>query len=88
MCEHACVRVTLLYFAAVRDLVGLDREDVVIDPDTETVGALRRWLESNRVLLEGRLGAVRFAVDERFAKDDEPLHEGAVIALIPPVAGG
>ena len=82
------MRVTLLYFAAVRDLVGLDREDVVIDAQTQTVGALRRWLESNRASLEGRLGAVRLAVDERFAHDDEPLHEGAVIALIPPVAGG
>jgi molybdopterin converting factor small subunit len=31
---------------------------------------------------------VRLAVDEEFASEDRLLHEGAVIALIPPVAGG
>ncbi len=88
VCEHRRVRVQLLYFAAVRDLIGVDGESVMLDPEITSVSSLRRWLDANRAPLEGRLASVRFAIDERFANDDEPLHEGAVIALIPPVAGG
>lgn len=88
MCEHRLVRAQLLYFAAVRDLVGLDQEVVVLGAEVTSVATLRRWLEVHRAPLEGRLASVRFAVDERFAQDDEPLHDGAVVALIPPVAGG
>ncbi|MBL9111383.1 MAG: MoaD/ThiS family protein, partial [Myxococcales bacterium] len=36
----------------------------------------------------GRMGSVRIAKNERFAKPDEALHEGDVIALVPPVSGG
>ena len=81
-------RVTLeiLYFAAVRELVGLDRE--TRDSAAGTVAELARELEAAHPALRGRLGQVRFAVNEAFAEDDGALSEGDVVALIPPVAGG
>jgi molybdopterin converting factor subunit 1 len=78
----------MLYFAAVRDLVGLASEELELPPSVPTIRALGPWLEGRHEALAGRLGAVRFALDERFASDDDALHEGAVVALIPPVAGG
>lgn len=81
------MRVTLLYFAAIRDLVGLDREELELE-EVGTVAALRAWLEAHRPALAGRLGPVRIAVDESFVDDTHALAAGAVIALIPPVAGG
>ncbi len=78
----------LLYFAAVRELVGIDEECVRVPHDVTTVGALRAWIERERDPLRGRLGAVRLARNEAFAHDDEALAEGDVVALIPPVAGG
>lgn len=82
------MRIQLLYFAVVRDLMGHDQEHVELPAAVTTVGALAAWLESSRPPLEGRLSQVRFAVDESFCRPIDPLHEGAVVALIPPVAGG
>ncbi len=88
MCQSGAVRVQLLYFAVVRDLMGREQEDVELPAGVDRVGALATWLEESRPPLAGRLSHVRFAVDEAFARAPDPLHEGAVIALIPPVAGG
>jgi molybdopterin synthase sulfur carrier subunit len=80
------VRITILYFAAVRELVGKDEEQ--IDVDATTIGELATFLPTRHAVLAGRLASVRFARNETFARHDEPIAEGDVIALIPPVAGG
>ncbi len=82
------MRVTLLYFAAVRDLLGTDEEEAELPAGVATVRDLAGWLEAARPALAGRMGAVRLARNERFADPDEALAEGDVVALIPPVAGG
>lgn len=82
------MRVTILYFAAVRDLVGKDEEPLDLPPNVPDIAALAPYLERRHPRLSGRLSSVRFAVDEEFALPETRLHEGAVIALIPPVAGG
>lgn len=68
--------------------MGVDAEHVVLDASVTNVASLRSWLEQTRPPLVDRLGTVRFAVDEQFAGDDASLRDGAVVALIPPVAGG
>lgn len=82
------MRVTVLYFAAVRDLVGVDEERVELPAGVTTVDEFARWVEDARPALAGRLGAVRLARNERFAEPGEAIADGDVIALIPPVAGG
>lgn len=82
------MRVEVLYFAGVADLTGRDREEADVPDDVRTVAAFRAWLEGVRPALAGRLGAVRVARNEVFARDDEPVADGDVLALIPPVAGG
>ncbi len=82
------MRVHLLYFAALRDIVGKDQEEVSLPGDVRTVGDLRRWIATATPALAARLGSVRFAIDEAFEDDAAALHEGATVALIPPVAGG
>jgi molybdopterin converting factor subunit 1 len=79
---------TLLYFAAVRDLVGTDEERLDVPAGVATIADLAAFLSKRHPALEGRLGAVRFARNETFASNDEALAEGDVVALIPPVAGG
>jgi molybdopterin converting factor subunit 1 len=80
--------ITLLYFAAVRELVGTDEEQLALPVGVMTIAELSAFLEQHRPALAGRLGAVRFARNETFAASDEPLEDGDVVALIPPVAGG
>lgn len=79
--------ITLLYFAAVRDLVGIDEERIEL-PSAMTIAELASFLETRHPALGGRLGAVRFARNETFATNDEWIAAGDVVALIPPVAGG
>jgi len=82
------VNITLLYFAAVRELVGKDDEKVALPATVKTVGDLAAHLPSVHASLAGRLASVRLARNETFATNDERLEEGDVVALIPPVAGG
>ena len=80
--------ITLLYFAAVRELVGRDEEQVMLPPDVTTIGALATFLARHQPVLAGRLGSVRFARNEEFTTHSEVLADGDTVALIPPVAGG
>lgn len=82
------MNVTLLYFAAVRDLVGKDEEQVALPAGIGTIESLADHLTTLHPALEGRLGYVRFARNEEFAQPSDALANGDVIALIPPVAGG
>lgn len=84
----APITIKLLYFAALRDLTRCDEETCTLPAEVGDVAALRAWLDVHHEALKGRLHSVRFAVDEAFAEDDVTLREGAVVALIPPVAGG
>ena len=82
------MRARVLYFAAVRDLVARDEEDLELPPDVRTVDDFARFIARARPELEGRMAHVRIARNEAFAHPSDPLAEGDVLALIPPVAGG
>ena len=82
------MKITVLYFAAVRDLVGKDEETLELPEAVGDVEALGTHLTILHPSLAGRLGYVRFARNEEFATARERIAEGDVIALIPPVAGG
>jgi molybdopterin converting factor subunit 1 len=82
------VRVTVLYFAALRDLAGRSEEAIELPPDVATVRALSDHLCASRAWLAERRAHVRVARNEAFAAPDDGIADGDVIALIPPVAGG
>jgi len=82
------VNVTVLYFAALRDVMGLSEEQVTLPPEVRTAADFLRFLEGARSALTGRLQSVRLARNEAFAAPEEVLVAGDVLALIPPVAGG
>ncbi|MEZ4370854.1 MAG: molybdopterin converting factor subunit 1 [Polyangiaceae bacterium] len=82
------VKIELLYFAALKDLVGTAREALEIELSTPSVAELCAELERRRPELAGRLGSVRVAVNESFAEAGELIPDGATVALIPPVSGG
>lgn len=82
------MKVTLLYFAGLRDLVAQEREEFVLPEDVATVMDFLAHLEGTKGALTGRLGSVRVAMDEEFVPADTKLVPGCVLALIPPVSGG
>jgi molybdopterin converting factor subunit 1 len=81
-------KVTLLYFAAIREAVGVAEEEFELPDAVGTVLELSTFLEGVRPALAGRLSSVRFAVNEVFASPETGVVAGDVVALIPPVSGG
>lgn len=80
--------VTVLYFAAIRELAGMGEEVFEAGDPIRTVRALREHLEQIHPAMAGRLGRVRFSRNEQFAPDETEICDGDEIGLIPPVAGG
>lgn len=80
--------VTMLYFAALRDLARCSEQSVALPPDVRVVADLPAFLVRLHPSFVGRLDQVRIARNEAFAGPDEVIAPGDVIALIPPVAGG
>jgi molybdopterin synthase sulfur carrier subunit len=80
--------VRVLYFAGLRDALGLAEERLDLDGDVRTVGDLCGRLAARHPRYAERRAHVRVARNESFAPDDEVLADGDVIALVPPVAGG
>ena len=85
------MRLSILYFARLRDAVGRSREDIEIPPTVTTVGELRAWLTQRGAPWSGAFAevrSIRAALDQTMAGDATRLREGAEVAFFPPVTGG
>jgi len=80
--------VRVLYFAAIAEAAGRREESFELPENLGTIDELARWLARARPELDGRLGSVRFAVNEAFVDAGASLADGDVVAVIPPVSGG
>jgi molybdopterin synthase sulfur carrier subunit len=80
--------VRVLYFGGLREAVGLAEEALDLPASVRTVGDLAGHLAGRHREYAARSASVRLARNESFADAGEPLEDGDVIALIPPVAGG
>ncbi|MCP4383743.1 MAG: molybdopterin converting factor subunit 1 [Hyphomicrobiales bacterium] len=81
----------LLYFAWIRERIGLEDEDVTLPPEVATVGDLVTWLSGRSERYAHALAepdVVRVAVDHVHAGADTPLHDAHEVALFPPMTGG
>ncbi len=81
----------VLYFAWLRDRVGLSEEIVEPPVDVATVGELIAWL-AQRSPGHGEAFAdptiVRCAINQDYAKAHERFNAGDEVAFFPPVTGG
>lgn len=83
------MKLTLLYFAWLRERIGLPREDY--ETSAETVAALVEELrarEERYALAFSDLAAVRVALDQELADFDAPLTGIREVAFFPPMTGG
>ena len=78
----------VLYFAALRELLGISEEQLSLPVGPLDVRGLSQHLARRHPRLEAHLPSVRFAVNEAFVSLEVPLAPGDVVALIPPVSGG
>lgn len=81
----------LLYFAWVREAVGVGQESVDPPEAVTSVAELVAWLATRS---PGHAAAfadpakLRAAIDQRFVPLDAPLGNAKEVALFPPVTGG
>ena len=80
----------LLYFAWVRERIGVGEEEVEV-PALATVGDLLDWLSTrspgHAAALADR-SQIRVGVDQAFVQFDAGIADASEIAIFPPVTGG
>lgn len=85
------MKLTVRYFAALRERIGRADESIVAPEHVRSVGELRNWLGQrgepwSAAFSETR--RVRVAVDQSMVNDQHLLRDGAEVAFFPPVTGG
>ena len=81
----------LLYFAWVRQKVGLAEEEVSPPAEVASVAALVDWLAERspgHAAAFANRRSIRCAVNQEFATPEAPVRAGDEIAFFPPVTGG
>ncbi|WP_341894181.1 molybdopterin converting factor subunit 1 [Ferrovibrio terrae] len=81
----------VLYFALLRERVGIPEETVTPPADVRTVADLVAWLRGRSAQHEAALAdaaLVRVAVNQDYARPDQAVAPGDEIAFFPPVTGG
>jgi sulfur-carrier protein len=79
--------VTILYFAWVRDAVGVGEEQMELPGGVVTVADLADWLAKRHPVFADR-DRLRVAVDQVMARFDTDILQASEIAFFPPVTGG
>lgn len=81
----------ILYFALLRERVGMAEETVSPPAEVRTVAELIAWLRGRSEQHEAALAnsaLVRVAVNQDYAQPGDPVRPGDEIAFFPPVTGG
>lgn len=85
------MKITLRFFASVREALGVSTENVTLPEGVNTVGAVRdlliarggAWAET---LSHGR--ALRMAFNHVMCEPETQVLDGGEVAFFPPVTGG
>lgn len=80
--------VQILYFAGLREKLGLSGERVELPAGVATAGALRDWLVGQGRDALASMKNLRCAVNQDMAGLDAAVRDGDEIAFFPPVTGG
>ena len=77
-------KVTIEYFAVLRELAGCEAEELTTE--APTAGVLFGELAERYQFPE--LASVKVAINDEFSDWNAPLNDGDAVVFIPPVAGG
>ena len=83
--------VNLVYFAWVRERIGLSEEEIIIPEEVATVRDLLTWLRGRGDEYETALrhqDIIRVAIDREHVAHGERVAGASEIALFPPMTGG
>nr|WP_321456196.1 molybdopterin converting factor subunit 1 [uncultured Cohaesibacter sp.] len=81
----------LIYFAWLREHIGIDEEQVDLPETINTVADLLAWQKSRGdgyALAFAETETIRVALDQFHAEDIDPIGDAVEIAFFPPMTGG
>jgi molybdopterin synthase sulfur carrier subunit len=81
----------LVYFASVREAIGLSSEEYDLPDSVHTVRDFVTWLAGQSALHGAALNdlsRLRFALDQNMVAADAVLGDATELAIFPPVTGG
>ena len=81
----------ILYFAWLRQMTGIDSEEVEMPSHITNVASLIEWLKERNEKFAEALSdfeSIRVAVNQEFAEPDDPVAQGDEVAIFPPMTGG
>ncbi|MES2017461.1 MAG: molybdopterin converting factor subunit 1 [Pseudomonadota bacterium] len=85
------MKLTLRFFASVREQLGTSQENLDLPEGVTSVGALRQLLRERGGAWTGALAPerpLRMAYNQTMCGPDTVLEEGGEVAFFPPVTGG
>jgi len=83
--------ITVLYFARLRETLGMSSEKIALPAGVADLEGLRAMLMARGGAWERELAPnkpIRAAVNQAMARGDSPLADGDEVAFFPPVTGG
>ncbi len=83
--------IKILYFARIKEALGVGQESIDFSSDIPNVAALTAWLRQRGANWQTELApgkALRVAVNQAMVGMDESIKDGDEIAYFPPVTGG
>jgi molybdopterin synthase sulfur carrier subunit len=85
------MRVDILYFASLRERLGVERESLEVAEGVSDLAALLAQLSARGGVwaeVLGDEGSVLMAINQEMARVADPISENDEIGLFPPVTGG
>ena len=80
--------VKVLYFASLKEALGIGNETLELPAGVNTIGGLRDWLASHGRDKLASARNLRCAVNQDMAGADAIVRDGDEVAFFPPVTGG
>lgn len=83
--------VTILYFASLKEKLGLAKEVITLPEDVKTAAELIYWLShrgDNWSTAFAKEKNLKIAINQNMSTKDSAIKNGDEIALFPPVTGG
>lgn len=81
------MKLRVLFFSVLKDITGTDEIALEL-PAGSTLSTLLDQIEARWPKLRDWAGSMLLAVDQTYVKRNAALHDGAEVALMPPVQGG